>query len=122
MLIVDDEESIRQPMARFLSRRGAHVLEAGDGLDALDRLKHQTVDLIIADLRMPRMSGVAFYARLRDTAPHLAERVLFLSGDISQLAEPGTVPVPRDRVMDKPVRLADLEQRILQFLASVTSC
>ncbi|MGH7567967.1 MAG: ABC transporter substrate-binding protein [Gemmatimonadales bacterium] len=122
VLLVDDEAPIRQPLARFLARRGAHVLEAVNGLDALDRLKGQPVDLIIADLRMPKMSGVAFYARLQETQPQLAERVLFLSGDISQLAEPGTMPVSRDRVLDKPVRLSDLEHRILQFLANATSC
>jgi hypothetical protein len=41
--------------------------------------------------------------------------VLFLSGDISQLAEPGNTPVARERVLVKPVELAELERRILEF-------
>src|SRR5437763_1613411 len=48
--------------------------------------------------------------------PALASRVLFLSGDISQLAEPGNTPVSRERVLVKPVELAELERRILEFI------
>ncbi|HYK81891.1 MAG TPA: ATP-binding protein [Gemmatimonadales bacterium] len=115
VLIVDDEDAIRRPMARFLERRGAAVDEAGDGEQALARLAVQEPDVILADLRMPRMGGVELYARLEQGRPALAARVLFLSGDISQLAEPGNTPVARERVLVKPVELAELERRILEF-------
>lgn len=120
ILVVDDEEPIRRILARFLARQGAHVLEAADGQDALDQLQDQAVDLIIADLRMPRMTGVQLHARLKATHALLADRMLLMSGDISQLAEPGAMPIPRERVLDKPVGLEQLERRILEFLAAVT--
>jgi signal transduction histidine kinase len=116
VLIVEDEEPVRRPMARFLARRGAHVDEAADGLAALERLRVQPADVIIADLRMPRMGGIELYAQLEDTQPQLAQRLLFLSGDVTQLAEPGNTPVPRERVLVKPVELAELERRILEFV------
>ena len=118
VLIVDDEEAVRRPMAKFLSRRGARVDEAQDGAEALARLAGAggEADVIVADLRMPRMGGVELFATLEDTRPALASRVLFLSGDISQLAEPGNTPVPRERVLVKPVELAELERRILEFM------
>jgi signal transduction histidine kinase len=118
VLIVDDEEAVRRPMAKFLSRRGARVDEAQDGAEALERLDGAggQADVIVADLRMPRMGGVELFAALEDTRPALASRVLFLSGDISQLAEPGNTPVPRERVLVKPVELAELERRILEFM------
>jgi CheY-like chemotaxis protein len=116
VLLVDDEEGVRRPMARFLARRGAHVDEAGDGAAALVQLAAQKPDVILADLRMPRMGGVELYARLEADRPDLAPRVLFLSGDISQLAEPGNTPVARERVLVKPVELAELERRILEFV------
>lgn len=115
VLIVDDEEGIRRPMARFLARRGAQVDEAADGEQALARLALQEPDVILADLRMPRMGGVELYAKLEEGRPELALRVLFLSGDISQLAEPGNTPVARERVLVKPVELAELERRIVEF-------
>ena len=52
--------------------------------------------------------------------PDLAARVLFLSGDVSQLAEPGNTPVPRERVLVKPVELAELERRIISFVSGAS--
>jgi len=116
VLIVDDEEAVRRPMARFLGRRGAQVDEAPDGAEALARLGDQEPDVILVDLRMPRMSGVELYEQLEETRPELAARVLFLSGDISQLSEPGNTPVARERVLVKPLELGELERRILEFV------
>lgn len=117
ILLVDDEDAVRRPMAKFLKRRGAEVFEASDGLQALALLEREAVHVILADLRMPRMSGIELFAALTGDRPHLAARVLFLSGDASQLSEPGT-PVPRERVLVKPVELAELERRVAEFLAA----
>ena len=116
VLIVEDEEAVRRPMVRYLKRRGAEVDEAADGVEGLARLRAQPANVILADLRMPRMGGVELYAQLEEERPELAQRVLFLSGDVSQLAEPGNTPVPRERVLVKPVELAELERRILAFV------
>src|SRR5205823_2339255 len=113
VLIVEDEEAVRRPMARYLTRRGAEVDEAADGVEGLARLRVQPANVILADLRMPRMGGVELYAQLEEERPELAARVLFLSGDVSQLAEPGNTPVPRERVLVKPVELVELERRIV---------
>jgi len=117
VLLVDDEELIRRPMGRFLSKRGAEIREAGDGQAALERLQEGfDPHVILADLRMPRMDGAEFYERLQQERPALAERLLFLSGDITQLASRGLSEVPRDRVLVKPVELAELERRIAAFV------
>jgi C4-dicarboxylate-specific signal transduction histidine kinase len=116
VLLVDDEAMIRRPMARYLARRGAEVAEAGDGVQALERLAGFEPHVILADLRMPKMDGAELYARLQVERPALAERVLFLSGDITQLAGRGLAPVPRERVLVKPIELAELEAQIHEFL------
>ena len=120
VLIVEDEEAVRRPMARYLTRRGAVVDEAADGVEGLARLRAQPANVILADLRMPRMGGVELYAQLEEERPELAARVLFLSGDVSQLAQPGNTPVPRERVLVKPVELAELERRIISFARGAT--
>jgi len=113
VLLVDDEELIRRPMGRFLSKRGAEIREAGDGQAALERLQEGfDPHVILADLRMPRMDGAEFYERLQQERPELAERLLFLSGDITHLASRGLSEVSRDRVLVKPVEHAELERRI----------
>jgi signal transduction histidine kinase len=117
VLLVDDEEAIRRPMARFLAKRGADIKEAGDGHAALARLQEGfEPHVILADLRMPRMDGAELYQRLQQERPALAERVMFLSGDITHLAGRGLAEVPRDRVLVKPVELAELERRISAFV------
>ena len=117
VLLVDDEELIRRPMARFLTKRGAEIREAADGLSALEVLNAgYDPQVILADLRMPRMDGAEFYKQLQQDRPALAERILFLSGDITHLAGRGLAEVPRDRVLVKPLELAELEQRIAAFV------
>ena len=117
VLLVDDEELIRRPMSRFLGKRGAEINEAGDGQAALERLAAGfDPHVILADLRMPRMDGAELYMRLQEERPALAERIIFLSGDITHLAGRGLAEVPRDRVLVKPVELAELERRIVAFV------
>lgn len=117
VLLVDDEELIRRPISRFLKRSGAEIREAEDGEAALACV-HEGYDphVILADLRMPRLDGAQFYLLLQHQRPVLAERVIFLSGDITQLAARGLAEVPRERILVKPVELVELEQRILSFV------
>jgi len=117
VMLVDDEVLVRSPMARFLTRRGAEIREAGDGEEALELIgAGYEPQVILADLRMPRLDGAEFYLHLQQARPALAERVIFLSGDITHLAGRGLAEVPRDRVLVKPVELSELEQRILTFV------
>ena len=58
VLVVDDEEGIRQALDRFLSRLGYKVLQAASGAEALDRQATQQPQAMLSDIRMPNMSGV----------------------------------------------------------------
>ena len=69
-------------------------------------------DVIVTDLRMPVMDGIEFYQQLRGSDPGLAERVLFLSGDFSQLHSLDGLTIPSDRQLLKPVDLELLERRL----------
>lgn len=121
LLLVEDEETVRRPLARFLERRGAIVYSAPNGAVALDLLREQQVDLVLSDLRMPVMDGIALYEEMRRRHVELAERLLFVSGDLSRLAT-GSLGVPADRVLVKPVDLFQLEKRIVELAAvSATS-
>ena len=111
VLVVDDEEAVRSPVVRYLRRRGATVREAGDGVEALALMAAEAPDVILADLRMPRMDGVALYARLLHEQPALALRFVLISGDITQFADAGAGPRP-DRVLLKPVELAEVEAAV----------
>jgi DNA-binding response OmpR family regulator len=81
ILIIDDEPSLVRALARLLSRDGYLVATAANGRHALAALQGQPYDVILCDLRMPELDGRAFYARLRQQAPALCQRVIFLTGD-----------------------------------------
>lgn len=69
ILVVDDEESLREVLTIMLHREGYKVDAASDGGQALARLKDQHYDLIISDIKMPRISGFELLKHVRDTAP-----------------------------------------------------
>ena len=111
VLVVDDEPAVRQPIARFLGRRGALVREAADGHEALELIEELEPAVLLVDLRMPRMDGMELCERMARERPHLLDRVIILSGDLSQLGD--SLPVPADRVLAKPVELREIEQRLV---------
>jgi two-component system chemotaxis response regulator CheY len=65
VLAVDDSTSMRQMLAHTLRAGGYDVLEAVDGVDALERLAGASVDAVITDQNMPRLDGVALTRALR---------------------------------------------------------
>ncbi|HPI88630.1 MAG TPA: fused response regulator/phosphatase [Spirochaetota bacterium] len=75
ILLIDDEEPVRRVIGGILSRSGYEVILSGDGAEALEQLHTVTPDLIILDMHMPRMDGLAFLRKLREkkitTAPVL---------------------------------------------------
>lgn len=65
VLVVDDEPTLRSVVAQYLQLEGYETVEAADGAEALERLRHERPDLIVLDLMMPRVDGRAFLERLR---------------------------------------------------------
>jgi response regulator RpfG family c-di-GMP phosphodiesterase len=70
VLIVDDEKFIRDILADFLGMEGYHVRTAEDGAAALNELNHAHYDLIISDLKMPRMGGIELLEAIGSAAPN----------------------------------------------------
>lgn len=68
ILIVDDSPSLRQVVKITLTGAGYDVLEAGDGLEALDVLRAHKVNLVISDVNMPRMDGLSLLKAIKEKA------------------------------------------------------
>ncbi len=75
--MVDDEPQMRLAMARVLARAGYQVDEAGDGIDALGKLERGLHPVIVTDVRMPKLDGMAFLERAREVSPE--SRVLMIT-------------------------------------------
>jgi CheY-like chemotaxis protein len=65
IIIVDDEEAVRRVMEKILTAAGYDCITASDGMDAIEKLSRQNVDLILLDMNMPNMNGVEFLKYIR---------------------------------------------------------
>ena len=99
VLLVDDEPSIRRLLSGALTRQGLNVVEAGDGTEAVEAFHGASgdVDLLITDMRMPRLGGRGLIRALRSRRPDL--KVLCITGfppnvsadlDVAMLVKPFT--------------------------------
>jgi two-component system, chemotaxis family, chemotaxis protein CheY len=105
ILVVDDDESIRQIVRLCLSDEGYDVFEAANGLDALGLLRDFRPDLILLDLRMPVMDGWEFARRYRrGPGPH-APIVAFIA---ALNAQQECADLDAASVLSKPFDLDDL--------------
>src|SRR6476620_9847065 len=71
ILVVDDQEMMRDSLAANLVREGHEVIAAGDGAAAVSRLQGQRFDLLITDLKMPRMTGIELLAEAKRVRPEM---------------------------------------------------
>jgi CheY-like chemotaxis protein len=81
VLLVDDESAIRGALRKIFERGGLTVREADSGRDALDTLANDpAIAAVVSDFIMPELDGLDFYDALVARAPHLRNRVVFLTG------------------------------------------
>jgi two-component system, NtrC family, C4-dicarboxylate transport response regulator DctD len=81
VLLVDDESSVRRALRKTFEKGGLNVREAGSGRDALDAIATDAnIAAVVSDFLMPELNGLDFYDALVSIAPHLKDRVIFLTG------------------------------------------
>ncbi len=89
LLVVDDDESVREVFSRILQKEGYQVTTANNGFDALLKLKEMAPEVIISDLNMPEMSGFEFLSVVRRRFPKIS--VIASSGAYSSKVVPSGV-------------------------------
>jgi len=120
ILLVEDEESVRQLVRETLESRGYHVLEAANGQDALAvAASHaDTIHLIITDVVMPGLSGHELVQKLLPARP--GTKVLYLSG-YAEDAFASPLPADGKRIfLQKPFTLQSLSRRVREVLGPAT--
>ncbi len=116
VLVVDDEEDVRNVVSYAFSRRGYHVRTAMDGAEALDAARAAPPDVVITDVRMPRMSGLELAELLRGDERTAHIPILVLSA--RDQAEDVLAGYQRgaDEYLAKPIELARLVARVEALL------
>lgn len=114
VLLVDDDDSIHELLKKALGRTGARVLEAWDGEEALRHMSEQPIDLLLTDLMMPGMDGIALVRTLRETGNKKFPVAVITSMDESvreSLARHlNFAPDGNDHFIQKPFSVAEVSE------------
>jgi CheY-like chemotaxis protein len=114
ILVVEDDNSVRDVVIRVLSEKGFGVLTANTAYEALGILRNRAVDLLFADIVMPGMDGVELAQEAKRLRPGL--KVLFATG-YAQMATTRAA-IRHGRVIYKPLREPELIDAVQRALAT----
>ena len=78
-MVVDDSSTVRKVLNVTLSGAGYGVVEAEDGRDALDKLQHKGIDLLVTDLNLPKLDGVGLIKEVRSQPGHRFMPIIMLT-------------------------------------------
>ncbi|MDA0658726.1 MAG: sigma-54 dependent transcriptional regulator [Planctomycetota bacterium] len=107
ILIVDDDDELRDEMVRYFSRRGFHVSDAARGEDALAMLQMRAFDVILLDMMMPGISGLDLLSKIREH--EICAEVVILTGQGTIETAVEAMKLGAREFLAKPIRLKDLE-------------
>src|SRR2546423_11167248 len=82
VLIVEDEPNLTKVLTAMLKREGYEVLTAGDGMEALERLATSHVDVVLTDLKMPKLDGMELLKRVLDEYDGIPVVLLTAHGNV----------------------------------------
>jgi CheY-like chemotaxis protein len=104
VLVVDDEASARAFIRSLLERRGFEVVEAVDGVEALDMMRrHGPIGLVVADLNMPKMDGLELIWELRAEHQWAHLPVIVVTGEVDEVLETHLLEESADDYIRKPL-------------------
>jgi two-component system NtrC family sensor kinase len=116
-LVVEDEDALGEAVAGALTDAGFRADRAHDGAEALARIRERAYDVIICDLKMPKVDGLAFYREVAATLPQLARRIIFVTGDVAGSEAERFLEETGCRWLAKPFRLRELVKTARETLA-----
>ena len=119
ILVVDDNDEMREMLALLLGQAGHEVLDAANGKLAMNLLKKERVDLIITDIITPEMEGISLIMAIRSIDPHA--KIIVISGGAR--IDPRLCPnmagtLGADRVLQKPFGKSSILSAIAELVAN----
>lgn len=117
ILVVDDQVAVLRVLQRMLHEHD--VIVASSGREALEKIGEQQFDLILCDLMMPDMTGIAVYESIRETRPELAERMAFMTGGVFTERAHEFLNERPERQLSKPFSPNDIRAFVERRLESL---
>ena len=115
ILVADDEKVISSYLERKLTKLGYGVLVADDGKEALDLALSNIPDLVLLDVKMPKMSGIEVCKRLRSDSRTKDCAVIILSAKAQSKEIQAGLDAGADRYLCKPIGFPDILNEIHNF-------
>ena len=113
---MDDEKYILDFFIEIFKMVPARVDTAGDGRTAMEKLMKNDYDLIITDLKMPQMSGRELFQWIKQKRPHLARRIIFVTGDTFSTETDSFFGDSPNLYLAKPFKIEEAKEVIQQAL------
>jgi signal transduction histidine kinase/CheY-like chemotaxis protein len=117
ILVVDDEQDVREALVSQLGRLGCQVESTSTAEEALRLVRNAAYDRILVDVRMPGTSGLELHETLTGNSPDTARRVVFMSGDVANEDLIASIQRTGNRFLEKPFTLPELRQALGDDLA-----
>ena len=115
---MDDEENARVALSRLLAKEGFQVDNVANGFEALNYLRQQLVQIIVTDINMPEMDGIAFLRELNKNFPKVNVVMLTAYGGVESYLE--AMNLGAFEYINKPVKIEELKL-ILKKIVHETS-
>jgi DNA-binding NtrC family response regulator len=119
ILVVDDELGIRCLLEDVLSSEGFEVSMARDGQESLDQLEVNSFDLIITDIKMPRLDGIEMLKWMKKTGRK--EKVIVMSGECSKLTSLDAEMPHVVMKLEKPIKMDNFLDVVIAAMADKES-
>ncbi|MFH0990128.1 MAG: response regulator [bacterium] len=116
ILVVDDSATVRKFVATALNLKGYQVITASDGMEALEKMPLQRIDLIITDLNMPDMDGFEFIRTVKDTPEYCEIPIIILSSVSDMESKEKGLKLGAYSYVEKPFSADKIQEEVRRFL------
>ncbi|WP_417459791.1 response regulator [Kordiimonas sp.] len=116
VLVVEDEETVRDYVSRALNLHGHTVLVASDGAQAVELMNDHHFDLLVSDIAMPMMDGISLALKVRATRPHVP--IILMTGFANERQRAHNLSLLIEGLLSKPFTMDQLLGAVNKALAN----
>lgn len=114
ILIVDDEDNVSSLLCKILKKEKYNVFSACDGIEAIDILEEQNIDIVITDIRMPRLSGIELLKRIKEIDSSIQVIMITAFGELQTAIE--ALRIGAKDYITKPFDIEDVKKSVKQIV------
>ncbi|HEC96883.1 MAG TPA: response regulator [Nitrospirae bacterium] len=119
ILVVDDDSVTRKLLGLYLRSKGYDVAFAENGLDALEKLGTENINIVLTDLNMPYMDGIEFIKNMKSESSYSHIPVLMISTEADEEEKRHAFDAGADGYLVKPVTAEMINEKVLELLKRI---